>query len=113
MDTALAQRAGELAEQHGLRGYDAVHLASALMLATDTTFVSWDHDLQRAAAKADATPPPRLTKTVPTSPHGRPQRAPRGCSSRVAQEVCDNLAGLSERRLGRRVSVLSGGLALE
>jgi predicted nucleic acid-binding protein len=51
IDNALGERAGELAEQHGLRGYDAVHLASALSLATDITFVSWDQDLRRAAAK--------------------------------------------------------------
>lgn len=29
LDDALAQRAGHLAELHGLRGYDAVHLAAA------------------------------------------------------------------------------------
>jgi predicted nucleic acid-binding protein len=59
IDKALARRAGELAEQHGLRGYDAVHLASALSLATDATFVSWDPDLRRAAARSGCnTAPP-------------------------------------------------------
>jgi predicted nucleic acid-binding protein len=29
IDDALARRAGDLAEAHGLRGYDAVHLAAA------------------------------------------------------------------------------------
>jgi predicted nucleic acid-binding protein len=29
VDDALARRAGDLAEQHSLRGYDAVHLAAA------------------------------------------------------------------------------------
>jgi len=33
-----------------LRGYDAVHLASALALGTYTTLVTWDEDLKRAAA---------------------------------------------------------------
>ncbi len=52
IDSALVYQAGELADQHGLRGYGAVHLASALSLATDTTVVSWDDDLRRAAAES-------------------------------------------------------------
>jgi predicted nucleic acid-binding protein len=50
LDAQLALRAGQLAEQLGLRGYDAVHLASALALAAEVTFVSWDVQLRRAAA---------------------------------------------------------------
>jgi predicted nucleic acid-binding protein len=50
VDGHLAVRAGQLAERLGLRGYDAVHLASALALAADVTFVSWDAQLRRAAA---------------------------------------------------------------
>lgn len=34
IDWSLARHAGELAEVHGLRGYDAVHLATALVAAT-------------------------------------------------------------------------------
>ena len=49
IDRPLAQWAGELAEEHQLRGYDAVHLASALALGTDITLVTWDGDLKRAA----------------------------------------------------------------
>ena len=52
IDGPLARQAGELAEKLRLRGYDAVHLASALALGTDTTLVSWDEDLRRAAAKS-------------------------------------------------------------
>lgn len=53
IDEALARRAGELADAHGLRGYDAVHLASALALgATETLLVTWDRDLGKAAAGA-------------------------------------------------------------
>jgi predicted nucleic acid-binding protein len=52
IDRPLARRAGELAEELGLRGYDAVHLASALALGTDITLVSWDADLRRAAAQS-------------------------------------------------------------
>lgn len=52
VDRLLAREAGELAEQLGLCGYDAVHLASALVLGADTTLVSWDEDLRRAAAQS-------------------------------------------------------------
>jgi hypothetical protein len=51
VDSALVHQAGELAKQQGLRGYDAVHLASALSFATDTTVVSWDDDRRLAAAE--------------------------------------------------------------
>ncbi|HSS57009.1 MAG TPA: type II toxin-antitoxin system VapC family toxin [Solirubrobacteraceae bacterium] len=50
VDEALAQRAGELADERALRGYDAVHLASALALGPgDTILVTWDRDLSNAA----------------------------------------------------------------
>jgi predicted nucleic acid-binding protein len=52
IDHGLAHRAGALAERFALRGYDAVHLACALSLATDTTLVSWDEDLRTAAANS-------------------------------------------------------------
>jgi uncharacterized protein len=46
---ALAQSAGDLAEQFGLRGYDAVHLAAALHVQPDA-IASADADLLRAAS---------------------------------------------------------------
>lgn len=52
VDGALAREAGELAEDLQLRGYDAVHLASALALGADTTLVSWDQELRRAATQS-------------------------------------------------------------
>jgi uncharacterized protein len=52
IDGQLARQAGELAEEFELRGYDAVHLASTLALGADTTLVSWDEDLKRAAAQS-------------------------------------------------------------
>jgi predicted nucleic acid-binding protein len=52
VDEPLAREAGELAERHGLRGYDAVHLASALALGADATLVSWDGDLRHAALRS-------------------------------------------------------------
>ena len=52
IDAALARRAGELADELALPGYDAVHLASALAIDGATTLVSWDQDLRRAAAQS-------------------------------------------------------------
>ena len=49
IDEPLARHAGDLAEEFKLRGYDAVHLASALALGAATTLVTWDNDLGRAA----------------------------------------------------------------
>jgi predicted nucleic acid-binding protein len=52
---ALIRRAADLSEKHGLRGYDAVHLASALELktavasATPVVFSSADEKLCEAA----------------------------------------------------------------
>ena len=45
----VARSAGDLAERHALRGYDAVHLASALALdAESVVLVTWDRDLAQA-----------------------------------------------------------------
>lgn len=49
VDQELAVRAGEYAEDLGLRGYDSVHLATALELGDDeVVVVTWDRDLARA-----------------------------------------------------------------
>lgn len=49
IDGTLAQSAGELAELHGLRGYDAVHLASAISVQdAGLVTVTWDRDLADA-----------------------------------------------------------------
>jgi hypothetical protein len=49
IDGALAQFAGELAELHRLRGYDAVHLASAIAIEDAALVtVTWDRDLADA-----------------------------------------------------------------
>lgn len=53
VDWSLARQAGQLAEQHELRGYDAVHLATALATnAADLLLVTWDRDLARGAAQS-------------------------------------------------------------
>lgn len=55
VDQSLARSAGELAEEFDLRGYDAVHLATALNLGDedeDVVLVTWDGDLSRAAERA-------------------------------------------------------------
>lgn len=45
----MTRQAGELAERFSLRGYDAVHLASALGLGEATTMISWDEQLRNAS----------------------------------------------------------------
>ena len=47
---AMAERAGEVASTTGLKGADAVHLATALsVLEEGDVFVTWDRRLSRAA----------------------------------------------------------------
>lgn len=49
----VARSAGDLAERHALRGYDAVHLASALALeAQDLVLATWDRELAHAGRAA-------------------------------------------------------------
>jgi predicted nucleic acid-binding protein len=52
IDQALVSDAGDFAEQYGLRGYDAVHLAALQRLAAPSscTLACWDRDLRRAAS---------------------------------------------------------------
>lgn len=52
VDQELAARAGSYAEDLGLRGYDAVHLTTALELGDEeVVLVTWDRDLARAAER--------------------------------------------------------------
>jgi uncharacterized protein len=49
----IARSAGELAQQHGFRGYDAVHLAAALAVADDDlVLITGDLELATAAQAA-------------------------------------------------------------
>lgn len=53
IDQRLIRTAGALASELSLRGYDAVHLATALDLAgQDVALITWDRDLSRAALAA-------------------------------------------------------------
>jgi predicted nucleic acid-binding protein len=53
VDERLARSAGDHAARLRLRGYDAVHLATALELGeTEVVVVTWDQDLGRAAESA-------------------------------------------------------------
>lgn len=47
----LIERGGDLAERHALRAYDAIHLASALLVreAEEVAFSCWDKELRAAA----------------------------------------------------------------
>jgi len=60
---SVSRLAGELAERHGLRGFDAIHLASALTLKTRLgsmiTFSSSDHELEDAARSESLDVPKR------------------------------------------------------
>lgn len=50
IDEALTRRGGELAQQYALRGYDAVHLAGAEVVAdSEMVLVAGDGDLIEAA----------------------------------------------------------------
>jgi predicted nucleic acid-binding protein len=49
---AVADGAEDLAGVHGLRGADAVHLASALTLGTDIVVVVWDRRLHTACRRS-------------------------------------------------------------
>jgi uncharacterized protein len=50
VDDLLVRRAGELAQRHALRGYDAIHLAAAERVQNGTTvMVAGDGDLCAAA----------------------------------------------------------------
>ncbi len=52
VDDLLVRRAGELAQRHALRGYDAVHLAAAERVRNGTTvMVAGDGDLCAAAER--------------------------------------------------------------
>ncbi len=53
VDDGCVQAAGALAELHALRGYDAIHLASAIALGPDVAVVTWDQALHTAAADED------------------------------------------------------------
>jgi predicted nucleic acid-binding protein len=58
LDERRARRAGELAEAHGLKGFDAIHLASAEYfhrVLGETTFACFDADLSRAASACGLT----------------------------------------------------------
>jgi len=59
VNAELARRAGELAEEHALRAYDALQLASALTvqrrLGAEVRFLAFDENLSGAARSAGLT----------------------------------------------------------
>jgi predicted nucleic acid-binding protein len=61
VDETLAREAGRLAEEDGLRGYDAVHLATALSGEDrKLVVVTWDRDLAGAAVRCGRAAAPAL-----------------------------------------------------
>lgn len=60
-DEPIARAAGDVAELYGLRGYDAVHLATAISLQDESLLVAtWDAELASACVQADLPVAPRL-----------------------------------------------------
>lgn len=61
VDVALVRFAGDLTEQHGLRGFDAIHLASALTLQRElgepVFFSAFDDRLVEAALDSGLSQP--------------------------------------------------------
>lgn len=47
----LVRLAGDVSDRRGLRGYDAVHLASALILGDEVVMATWDRELSDAASE--------------------------------------------------------------
>lgn len=66
---ALADRACQLAWSHGLRGYDAVHLAAALAwndgLGAPLTFATFDRQLWHVAGEYALAPPRLVARDKP------------------------------------------------
>jgi predicted nucleic acid-binding protein len=63
IDDLLCLEAGDLAEEHALRGYDAVHLASALSIdAPQVVVATWDRELARAATACGCAAVPALSR---------------------------------------------------
>lgn len=61
VDEVLSKQAGNLAEQYRLRGYDAVHLATAITVNDgDLVLATWDRDLNAAAIFAGCDTAPRV-----------------------------------------------------
>ncbi len=62
----IVRLAGALAEKHGLRGFDAIHLSSAIMLKkskTPVTFMCYDDKLQKASIR-ERLAQPRTVSTL-------------------------------------------------
>jgi predicted nucleic acid-binding protein len=51
VDLALTRHAGQLAADLGLRGYDAVHLASAFAIGADAV-VTWDKTFRKGVRRS-------------------------------------------------------------
>ncbi len=82
VNEALVSRAGRLAEEHALRGYDAVQLAAALDASPgvpDYLFASFDGDLNAAAAREGLglAAEPDAVQERPVAPYGRGTRVGR------------------------------------
>ena len=61
VDGDLARSAGELAVEYALRGYDAMHLATALSIDDENLLLAtWDQELAQAALNTGRAVVPRI-----------------------------------------------------
>lgn len=64
VSSQLVKTAGDVADHHRLRAYDAVHLATGLAIKTEAaepvTFACWDRSLAYATRKAGLKPFPAI-----------------------------------------------------
>jgi predicted nucleic acid-binding protein len=76
---ALVERAEGLAWEHGLRGYDAVQLASALSwqesVGEEVLLATFDQQLWEAAKRAGLKPWPDHPTSAPNAPEPPPDQS--------------------------------------
>jgi hypothetical protein len=109
---SIAASAAELVERHALRGGDAVHLASALLLAPDVVMAVWDEHVAAAAEAEGLTAlpgryqaPQRQAPQHQAPQHQASQRGPvRGSRAPAGAGVAsDESAPASARATSRRL----------
>lgn len=94
---SIAVSAAELVERHALRGGDAVHLASALLLAPDVVMAVWDEHVAAAAEVEGLTALPGRYQVSQRGPVRGP-RAPAGAGV-ASDESAPASAHATSRRL--------------
>jgi hypothetical protein len=86
IDGDVIRSAGDLAERHALRGYDAIHLAALLQAGgpAHVTFACWDGDLR-------APPAGSATSSFLVDGSSSPRRSPSDKRHRSMAGLCGTL----------------------